>query len=529
MILDSKKNNYIKRLPFSATFDDEKMEVVFSEGHIFDCYNYEANPNGRYKNGSHFIKTTNHGQAFKVVKGDKFYVDFEGEIFKVAEGEDAGRGVLIWEAPTDEKGYEQGLSENLFLQDYEANREKGFSVKKIREDASTSYYRINSGFVFAPQVGFTKFIEGYEFAEPKDSEFIFVLKVKVKAEVSDLDPIGDANINFIKSYGVTSATLEKKEVDFLDEYNEDEGIKLMEEEDRLDGTYYALVTGNGNVHLNFNIVDEERVEIRPAVRTQVRGAKLWKNGINFSSPEDQIEPEYYKEVTKTETFLKFTQIDDDAVPSGTYVRKTKFYVEGPSAIPDPPVVLIEVEDPGELPSDQFIVDVGDVEYEASGPRTDSALGRCAAISGGFDWTDENVWASSFEDQTALVDGAGFSKSGAQVTYAERRFQRAALPDVFSENLPSSYMWYGGYTYFYTGDFEEINANLGLNLNEGLYIAEGFIEIPHSSEDSDWGKEYLSLDCAVQVEYNGYSKIDVTRFVYESYQQLVMTSNADSVV
>ena len=193
MIIDNNSRSSFKaRLPFSANFDKEKMTVSFSEGHVFDCYNYNLNPEGGYKNGSNFTKIAG-GQKFNVALGDHFYAT-NTAIEKVSKAEResgvASSGVLIWKAPTEEEGEEQAYSENLFLQDYELNRNIGFAVKKIKEEEEEVTYKISSGFVFCPQLGYSKFIKGFEIKKRVDEPIpSFELKVSVSASLSATDVI----------------------------------------------------------------------------------------------------------------------------------------------------------------------------------------------------------------------------------------------------------------------------------------------------------------------------------------------------
>lgn len=543
-------NSMFFGLPFTPSLDEENKTVSFTKGKVFNCYDLSGNEVGEYRNGCRYKEIEISDLSYEY--GDWIFIDARRQVeyssfYKISKKErednrDAAIHalkeipILIWKAP-DGAGFpgEQILSENIFIQDYESCRERGFSIKNDGYEAELYKYKVNPAFVFAPQFNYSKYILGRKLTAPLGEERKqFALKVSVLASLGSQDDVDGAELMLIDELTVTGVTLE----DFSSESPlEDRPIYLSYDNQNLSGTYYVpeIFFGGGNIELNFNLITRDRQNIRPDFETQVRGAKYYKNGVSTNEVPITVlagEEGYYKEIVVTERFFKFTAVTDiiDGIeyvvvePSGEWNRTTTYYVNGGSNIStSAPIVLQDVNsDP--LAEDEFYDGLIEKTYELNGVEiSSSAYNEVRSLVVAMDWTPIALWEG---DGTPVIDGAGRgggeSKTFARVIHAERRFKRVGNPsDEFEryDNLPPQFFHYGYISITYQPD-EDNSGGIPWNLSKKVYIDKSWREL-EIIDEFVYKKELAHTICEAQ-ELGGYLYKDVTKCVYEKYQEVLLS-------
>lgn len=545
MILRKKEKNLLSRLPFTPKVDSENLSVKFSKGFIFDCYNnQEREIKKHFSNGAVYTEPTNINKSFSYNYGDKFYLNIPEDkkktsIIKESEPalEDPVHKILIWIAPTSEVvDGERFLSENVFLQDQEAGERHSFSIDKVGENESDELYRLNSGFLIIPELSIVKFLEGFDFSI-KRGDLIkkFCIKTLIKGEKSEPDPAGGGDLPFISNYSFTGVSIEEYE----EGLPETKPVQMGREE-RLDGIYYSdLLNQKENLILNLNIQTSIRKQIVPEILTEVRGAKLKKNGVSTNRVESSLlnflseeEKGYYKSIVVIERFFRFKINEDNTVEEISPYEITRRYVvsDKTPAIESEPVIEVTVEK-DDLPDDEFFISPKfEDEIEFVGDEiSDSALAFVKAKVLNQPFTNINFWDG---DATVVLQGAGFSgsdpKLAQSVNYGERRFKPAGGLSGFDETFPESKIDYSrlseiGFKTFIEiiRDSTEIESEsletIKYDIQKGIFLSDSFKEIP-VREDS-YARESLMDECKVMEEYGEYNYKDVTKDVTDFYQRL----------
>lgn len=227
MIINKKKANYIKDVPFLAKYSTKTMTVSFAEGYIFDCYESFSNNSASIKEslffsqGSSFFKS-NEEEVFTFQFNDWFYLDSEASIFKLTKDQRDNHsymsnrfGVsfqkyLIWKAPPSAGvGGQQVISENIYLQDKSSGQKAGFKRTLLKKNADgSSNYRIEGGFVIVRDGHYQEFINGLDYIlKDGENQKEFGVKVELTADIAYGLAQDTSGIFYIRNYEISSAEL----------------------------------------------------------------------------------------------------------------------------------------------------------------------------------------------------------------------------------------------------------------------------------------------------------------------------------
>lgn len=560
IIKPTKGNTYIKSLPFSARHDEKNGTVKFEKGYIFDCYRHESNTEDDFKHGSIYYTPSNINDTFTTESGSKFFVDASRDkdkviIYKVIkedeEDEEDGHAnrdnpVLIWKDKDGKESIEQCLSENVFLQDYEANRDSAFKIKKIRTEDSTTLFKTNLGYLICPNLSYFELINEIEIsqdAEEDRPQSYFEVDVSVtKSEQSSVDYSDYSNI---KTVSIDNSSIH------FGEMPDDEPIKLHydAEKEKTTGKYYFNNPEMGNLYFFVNVTAEPEVFIAPFLDTQVRGETFFKNGVSTGRLGFLLEPipeeddGYYDTITVTTSYTRYAIVEDVNEDGETYFRVEEdgthtititTYVEGGSAISrTTPVVLSTIEETP-LSENQFYTDspdqVEDQTVELGNEVTGAAFSECRGEVAKLEWTNINLWSG---DNTVVSLGSGAdgyeTKTKSSVTYTERRFKKVGQisDDVVStEYIPDSF-YHNCYIVYTDGREESVSADVPYSNNDSLYIDSVWREIEQGGE-AVYGKEVISSICSAQSDGSFLQHNITNRFYENGYEKVVINSVSSSI-
>lgn len=531
IIPPSKSNIYIKNLPFQAVFDQSNMTVSFS-GYVVNCFDNTKNDFQEFEEGCNYFLVEG---SFDVEYGDYFYVDarYQTEyslIKKISKNQievfpnnQFEIPVLIWKAPDKKGGVgQQFLSENIFIQDFEACRRKGLKIYKD----SIENFKFESGFVVCPIKNFVKYFPEFSLSSRED----YMISVDVSIEISDPDPTNKGNVEYIKDFSVDSASL----VPFSEKENDKPYLSWKG--NSLSGTYYLDINNvsGGVVILNFAATEVSIEQVGPGFETQVRGAKFYKNGVSTSpyDPED-IEGEggHYLGLLIESVYDKFIVNEDGVEPAGEYVSSIRLYVENQNVkiLEVPPTILSEINEE-ELGEDEIIIGPKETIITPEGNEISSdAYSECESFVKDMEWTPINSWNG---DSTVTLRGAG--KDGSEdkffqfVIHAERRFKKVGGLSVEPESidaLPEKFKHYSIIQWSDATDLD-ISADLDLDKEEIIYIDKEWKEI-EIKEDGIFGLELIMAES--ELPPNEFLVMDITKYAVDKYQSLEITTTSSAVV
>jgi hypothetical protein len=563
MIIKSGDQSILKRLPFTARFNEEEMTVSFSEGFIIDCYSDNFSGN-EMKQGSTIYRPINMDDEFQVESGDSFYLEIkenlaESNIFKVSrqtrrafeeEGVELKKNVKdvipIWFSKTQKEPSRQFLTENVFLQDIKKSRKWGFQLKKGETKNGETEYILYGGFLMCPNQGYSKFHKTETFKVGQDEEIFLYIEIDVSAEVSNINELQKSDTVEIKSVRVTDSRIIKRS----EELSEDDifkgkirmsGGKL----NKTQGKYYISLPRKGNVEAYFSALDPDVARIEPLLYTQVKGEKGYKNGVStvlagqgLINAISEDEQGHYQSITIVETYPKLIirEEEDDAgnivsfvEENGTHDITTEYYVEeGPAFSELEPIVLVNVDEP-ELGEDEFYIRPKiDDEYSFGGGEISrAAYGEVRGRVSDMDFVNIGRWTG---DSTAVLFGAG--KDGVEnktlptVIHAERQYKKIGQISLSTGkellDKPDSFKHYG-LLLDTEGDYVDDVKTITYDENDGVYTSKEWTEI-EIKDDGVYTKELLYSECDVQEYFGEYHNIEFTKEAFDYYQELIMSTS-----